>query len=396
MGCAPKQGLDPQHCGAGTGLVGQARTRSRTISCAEGGGGRHGRRRGTERPEPHAGNRIIECRHGARRHCGLPPVRAQQHRDDRASHLRHVAWRRTVRRQLAEQPVRAARRPPAHPARARGGAARKPLRHDRGSVGVHRAVPGPRRLLRAVAGRGPAPGAGVRAGAVPTERGAVPRSHLPRLQAGEAVGNRAVRNHRLADGGAGDHLPAHRRARVRGVLRRARACGNVRHGRRPRAAARPHGSSLAARSSRTPRAPRVLSPGPAGAPPRQPAPARVGLQRGHELRPDPRRRSARILQRRHAVRVPQHRRPRRQPRRRMGDRSVRREALGGLHHRRQRPGAAAHGAGPQPRSGPRGGRSCAERDTSAPRPRSSPPRAHRRAAAPARSWRGSKARSTWE
>ena len=200
MGCAPKQGLDPQHCGAGTGLVGQARTRSRTISCAE-GGGRHGRRRGTERPEPHAGNRIIECRHGARRHCGLPPVRAQQHRDDRASHLRHVAWRRTVRRQLAEQPVRAARRPPAHPARARGGAARKPLRHDRGSVGVHRAVPGPRRLLRAVAGRGPAPGAGVRAGAVPTERGAVPRSHLPRLQAGEAVGNRAVRNHRLADGG---------------------------------------------------------------------------------------------------------------------------------------------------------------------------------------------------
>ena len=75
------------------------------------------------------------------------------------------------------------------------------------------------------------------------------------------------------------------RDRVRGVLRRARACGNVRHGRRPRAAARPHGSSLAARSSRTPRAPRVLSPGPAGAPPRPVSYTHLDVYKRQELGP---------------------------------------------------------------------------------------------------------------
>ncbi|MFR3091611.1 MAG: hypothetical protein ACLTMP_07755 [Eggerthella lenta] len=154
------------------------------------------------------------------------------------------------------------------------------------------------------------------------------------------------------------------------------------------ALALPRDRTAACGCSAPPPRSRVLSPKPAGSP-RQPAPARVGLQRGRELRPD-RRRSARILQRRRLLAFLSTE-ARRQPRRRMGDRSVRREAPGGLHHRRQRPGAA-HGASRSPED--RGGVPVRSGYFGAATPVA--PRAHRRAAAPARSWRGSKARSTWE
>ncbi len=297
-------------------------------------------------------SKVVTRRHGARRRSRVSGVWAQQHRDGGAAVLRRVAWRGPVHRQLAEQPVRVHRHsaPPASGRSRR--AAGKPFRHDGGGRGVHGAVLAARGLHRALADCRAAPRAGARPGAFPTKRRAVPHLHLPRLLAGKATGHRPVRHHRFAHGGAGDHLPAHRIARLSPVLRSAYPGGRLRHHHRFRAAARPpperrpppspHRIERGRASAAAPCPSPATSTKPA--PARKPSAARQWIQRRHELRTNAVRGNARGVRRRHPVRLPEHRRSGGKPCRWVGHRPVRRETLRGLHHRLNGRGIAAHGA----------------------------------------------------